>query len=102
MKFLKTQKKAGAPNALISAIPMTGETLTKVLRGAYEMDPVKGLAESIKELVAHQGFESFKTKKGEAELLAVLQGAKKFVGETTDPSGIETVPDLGGAEQDRA
>jgi len=66
VKFLKAQKKAGASNALLSAIPMTGETLTKILRGAYEKDPVRGLAESKKELVVHQGFESFKTKKGEA------------------------------------
>ena len=94
VKFLKDPKKNGkATNQLVSAIPMTGETLTKILRGEYEKDPVKGLADSKKELVENQGFADFKTKKGEKELLAVLRGTKRFVGETDHPEGLETVPD---------
>jgi hypothetical protein len=94
VKFLKSPKKNGkASNVLISAIPMTGETLTKILRGVFEKDPVKGLADSKKELIENQGFSDFITKKGEKELLAVLRGEKKFVGETNHPDGLETVPE---------
>jgi hypothetical protein len=93
MKFLKTPIKKGSSNAMMSAIPMTGESLTKILRGVYSRNPQTALAEAKKELVDSQGFVDFKTKKGEKELMAVMRGTKMFVGETTLPEGLETVLD---------
>jgi hypothetical protein len=90
---LKFQKVAVKRGAVRTSVPMTGEVLTKVLRGVYKTDPKKALFEATKELVENQGFAAFKTKQGEKELLEVLKGKKKFVGETNHPDGIETAPD---------
>jgi len=90
MRFLKKEAKGGSKGGLVTSIPMTGETLTKILRGMYARDPKKAVVEAKKELVDHQGFEDFKTKKGEKELLDVLKGKKRFVGETTHPEGLST------------
>ena len=93
MKFKKTPIQKGSSNAMMSAIPMTGESLTKILRGVYSRNPQKALAEAKTELVDNQGFGDFKTKKGEKEIMDVMRGVKMFIGETTLPEGLETVLD---------
>jgi hypothetical protein len=93
VKFLKTPIKKGSSNTMMSSIPMTGASLTKILRGVYSRTPKTALTEAKKELVDNQGFADFKTKKGEKELLDVMRGTKMFVGETDHPDGLETVLD---------
>ncbi|GEM_PF-2814488 len=96
MKFKKSQKNAKeaaaktTPEALKAALPFSGDALTKLVRGFHQEDSATAVAKAVKELAGERGYKAFKGKAGQAELLLVMEGKKRFKGQATDPKSVLT------------
>jgi hypothetical protein len=98
MKFKKSQKKAkvAAENNAKSATPeilkstgsFSGDALTKLVRGFYSENKETAMAVALKELVHYQGYKHLKSKVGQMELTAVMEGKKRFKGKPGDIKAI--------------